>query len=137
MALATEQSVVAALRNGQLLMLRIDVALWDVRGAQSVNVENEAMTKPFSVLSAHSGLLGELHFARKGSALLTCSDDGLTQLFHVDDWKGVNGVDRAAWNANRTELQSERYPIRGCDFYEPLDLAVSACANHKLCFMPI
>ena len=113
------------------------IAIWDIR-ANKVH-ENEC----FNLFAGHceNTLVNDIKFLTNNSnsmnGLVTCGNDGITQIFQTKEdieWKNVS---QSVWKKNITPIQEEKYPVTSLDFYEQLSIVATCCDAQKLTFSPI
>jgi len=116
------------------------IAIWDIRGTNTKKINGDDSYKLFSGHCKHT-LVNDIKFLTNNSnsmnGLVTCGNDGITQIFQSEkdvEWKDVS---QSAWNANITTIQEEKYPVTSLDFYEQLGIVVTCCNAQKLSFCPI
>ena len=124
------------------------VAIWDIRGNNNnknkknryngMNIDN----KSYKLFDGHeeNTLINDIKFLTSNtnsmSGLVTCGNDGITQIFQSNQDEDWNQLSESAWNNGLETIQDSKYPVTSLDFYEQLSIiATTSC--EKLSFLPI
>eukprot|EP01083_Nonionella_stella_P115416 342153_1 len=116
------------------------VAVWDIRGTnQNWNKTQEEQSYRLFAGHCKHTLVNDVQFltnnANTMNGLVTCGNDGISQIFQSEkdvDWKDLS---QNAWNTNIVTIQESKYPVTSLDFYD--GIVATCCDAQKLSFFPI